>query len=497
MTPNAEAISPVKRALAALERMQAKLDAVEKARTEPIAIIGIGCRFPGGASDPESFWRLLRDGGDAITLAPPTRWNPADVARLQAAGLSAACWGGFLDDVDQFDPAFFGISGREAAGMDPQQRLLLEVAWEALERAGQAPDGLAGSQTGVYVGICSSEYAWTHIATGNDIDPYATTGTAYSLVANRLSYLLNLRGPSMAIDTACSSSLVAAHLACNSLRTGECSLALVGGVNLTLFPEGSTALAKWGMLAGDGRCKTFDARADGYVRGEGCGVMVLKRLSEAQAHGDPVLAVIRGSAVNQDGRSAGLTAPNLLAQQAVLRQALANAGVAPGRIGYVEAHGTGTALGDPIEIESLTAVIGKPRANGRSCWVGSVKANIGHLEAAAGIAGLIKVVLALQHGEIPPQRNFQDLNPNISLENTPFSIPVRATSWPSAGEPRCAGISSFGFGGTNTHIVVEEAPGEAGQGVGCGPGCGPEGPLHPRPFICLRFRLKLPPRSTI
>ena len=473
--PDVEPLSAVKRALVAVEKMQAKLDAGERARTEPIAIIGIGCRFPGGADDPESFWRLLVEGVDAVTLAPDSRWRPGEIARLQAAGLAAACWGGFLENVDQFDPAFFGISGREAAGMDPQQRLLLEVTWEALERAGQAPDELSGSQTGVFVGICSSEYAWNHFTAGDEIDAYASTGTAYSLVANRLSYLLNLRGPSMAIDTACSSSLVAAHLACQSLRSRECGMALVGGVNLTLFPEGSMSLAKWGMLAGDGRCKTFDSRADGYVRGEGCGVVVLKRLSDAQTNGDPILAVIRGSAVNQDGRSAGLTAPNLLAQQAVIRQALANARVTPERISYVEAHGTGTALGDPIEMESLTAVMGQPRPNGGQCLVGSVKTNIGHLEAAAGIAGLIKVVLSLQHREIPPHLHFQELNPNIVLENTPFSIPTRRIPWPAteAGQPRCAGISSFGFGGTNSHVVLEEAPASRPLAVAV-----PERPLH-------------------
>jgi epothilone polyketide synthase D len=472
----AEPLSAVKRALVAVEKMQAKLDAVDRAQTEPIAIIGMGCRFPGGADTPESFWRLLREGVDAITLPPDGRWPSGEIARLQAAGFGGACWGGFLEAVDQFDPAFFGISGREAAGIDPQQRLLLEVSWEALERAGQAPDGLSGSQTGVFVGICSSEYAWNHFTARDEIDAYASTGTAYSLVANRLSYLLNLRGPSMAIDTACSSSLVAAHLACQSLRSQECGMALVGGVNLTLFPEGSKALAKWGMLAGDGRCKTFDARADGYVRGEGCGVVILKRLSDAQGNGDPILAVIRGSAVNQDGRSAGLTAPNLLAQQAVIRQALANARVTPERISYVEAHGTGTALGDPIEMESLTAVIGQPRPDGPDCLIGSVKTNIGHLEAAAGIAALIKVVLALQHGEIPPHLHFRELNPNIVLQHTPFSIPTRRVPWPAsreAGRPRCAGISSFGFGGTNSHIVLEEPPASASLAAAV-----PERPLH-------------------
>jgi acyl transferase domain-containing protein/D-arabinose 1-dehydrogenase-like Zn-dependent alcohol dehydrogenase/acyl carrier protein len=473
--PAQDDLSPVKRALLAVEKMQAKLDAVERARTEPIAVIGMSCRFP-GANDVESFWRLLHDGVDAIRLAPEGRWAPGEVARLQAAGYGAACWGGFLEAVDQFDPAFFGISAREAAGMDPQQRLLLEVSWEALERAGQAPDELSGTPTGVFVGICSSEYAWNHIAARDEIDAYASTGTAYSLVANRLSYLLNLQGPSMAIDTACSSSLVAAHLACHSLRSKECRQAIVGGVNLTLFPEGSVALAKWGMLAGDGRCKTFDARADGYVRGEGCGVVVLKRLSDAQADDDTILAVIRGSAVNQDGRSAGLTAPNLLAQQAVIRQALSNAHVTPQQISYIEAHGTGTPLGDPIEVESLAAVLGQPRQDGSKCLLGSVKTNIGHLEAAAGIAGLIKVVLSLQHREIPPHLHFQELNPNISLEKTPFDFPTRSVPWTSDSAPRCAGLSSFGFGGTNSHVILEEAP--AAKSAGLTPPRQVERPLH-------------------
>ena len=457
-TERPDALSPVKRALHSLEKMQAKLDAAERAKTEPIAIIGMGCRFPGGADTPEQFWKLLRDGGDAITPAPAERWGAAELSRLQAAGLGNICWGGFLNQVDQFDPTFFGLSGREAVGMDPQQRLLLEVAWEALEGAGLAADRLAGSATGVFIGICSSEYALYHFADREQIDPYASTGTAYSLVANRLSYLLDFQGPSIAIDTACSSSLVAMHLACQSLRSNECSLALAGGVNVILFSEGSISLAKWGMLSADGRCKTFDAAADGYVRGEGCGVVVLKRLSDALRDGDSIQALIRGSAVNQDGRSAGLTAPNLLAQQAVLRQALASARLQPAQVGYVEAHGTGTPLGDPIEVEALTAVYGAPRPAGTPCLLGSVKTNIGHTEAAAGVAGIIKTVLALQHGAVPPLLHFNALNPNISLAGTPFAIPTALTPWPAGAQPRCAGISSFGFGGTNAHILLEEAP---------------------------------------
>ena len=455
---NAEALSPVKRALLSLEKMQAKLDAVERAKNEPIAIVGMGCRFPGGADNPEQFWRLLSTGGDGISRAPASRWGADELERLQSAGLGHICWGGFLDQVDQFDPAFFGISGREAAGMDPQQRLLLEVAWEALERAGLPVDQLAGSATGVFIGICSSEYALYHFADRDQIDPYASTGTAYSLVANRLSYLLDLQGPSLAIDTACSSSLVALHLACQSLRSRESDLALAGGVNLILFPEGSISLAKWGMLSADGRCKTFDAAADGYVRGEGCGVVVLKRLSDALRDGDSIQALVRGSAVNQDGRSAGLTAPNLLAQQAVLRQALAGAHVQPDQVGYIEVHGTGTPLGDPIEVEALAAVYGQHRSDSSACLLGAVKTNIGHLEAAAGVAGLIKTVLALQHAAVPPNLNFVSLNPNVSLAGTPFAIPTSLTPWPSSGGPRRAAVSSFGFGGTNAHILVEQAP---------------------------------------
>src|ERR1700682_40050 len=454
-----EAASQVKQALRALEKMQAKLDAMTRAGTESIAIIGVGCRFPGGADDPESFWRLLRDGVDAIREVPPDRWDieafyDPDAA---AAGKMYTRWCGFLDHVDQVDPEFFGISPREAAGMDPQQRLLLEVAWEALERAAYPPERLAASQTGVYIGACSSDYVRHQFADLNAIDAYAGTGIAHSILANRLSYLLDLQGPSMAVDTACSSSLVAIHLACQSLRTGECRLALAGGVNLILSPEPSIIFSRARMMAADGRCKTFDARADGYVRGEGCGVVVLKRLSDARADGDFIWAVIRGAAVNQDGRSNGLAAPNLLAQQGVIRQALANAGVEPRLIGYVEAHGTGTALGDPIEVEALSEIYGKPEAGG-SCFLGSVKTNMGHLEAAAGIAGLIKAVLCLQRDEIPPHLHFRTLNPNISLEQTRFAIPTVRTPWPADSPARLAAVSSFGFGGTNAHVILEAAP---------------------------------------
>ena len=428
--------------------------------SEPIAIIGLGCRFP-SAKDPDAYWQLLRDGVDAISEIPPDRWlvdayYDADPA---APGKMYARWGGFLDEVDKSDPYFFGISPREATGMDPQQWLLLEVAWEALENAAQSPDVLAGSQTGVFVGISTNDHALISLPYDPErVNSYSGTGNAFSVAAGRLSYQLDLRGPSLAVDTACSSSLVSVHLACQSLRAGECGLALAGGVNLILSPVWNIASCQARMMAFDGRCKTFDVAADGYVRGEGCGVVVLRRLADALANGDRILALIRGSAVNQDGRSSSLTAPNGLAQEAVIRRALANAGVGPAAIDYMEAHGTGTPLGDPIEMEAISKVLGERGRADRPLVVGSVKTNIGHLEAAAGIAGLIKVVLSLQHEEIPQHLHLKEVNPRISLEAMRATIPTHAMPWRSGGQRRIAGVSSFGFGGTNAHVVVEEAP---------------------------------------
>lgn len=455
-------LSPLKRALLAVETMQAKLDAAERAKSEPIAITGMGCRFPGGVIDPDSFWRLLRDGAHAITEVPADRW---DIEALydpdpDAPGKMSTRWGGFIKDIDQFDPQFFGIAPREASGMDPQQRLLLEVCWEALERAGQATGQLAGSPTGVFIGVISSDYGqlWARSADPSRIDGYFGTGTALSILAGRLSYVLGLQGPSMSVDTACSSSLVTVHLACQSLRARECDLALAGGVNLVLTPEGTIYFSRVRAMAGDGRCKAFDARADGFVRSDGCGVVVLKRLSDALAAGDPILAVIRGSAVNQDGRSGGLTAPNGPAQQAVIRAALANAKVEPARVQYVEAHGTGTALGDPMEVQALGAVMRVGRPPDQPLAIGSVKTNMGHTEAAAGVAGLMKVVLALQHREIPPHLHFEQPSPHIAWNDLPVVVPATRTPWPATAGPRIAGVSSFGFSGTNAHLIVEEAP---------------------------------------
>jgi len=452
-------LSPEVRALLAKE-LQKELRA-HQAVGEPIAVIGMGCRFPGGANHPDAFWERLKRGYDAVSETPAGRWDAASFFDTDTTvpGKVNTRWGAYLDQVDQFDAAFFGIRPAEAVHMDPQQRILLEVAWEALEDAGQTQERITGSKTGTFVGLInhSSEYYWMQTSHAEEIDTYTCTGTSHSLMANRLAYQFDFKGPSLAVDTACSASLVAVHLAVSSLRQGECDMALAGGVHLMLTPENVVTLSKLNMMAPDGHCKTFDSRANGFVRGEGCGLVVLKRLSDAVDAGDTVLAVIRGTAVNQDGRSNGLTAPNGLAHRELIREALKNGGVDPSRITYVETHGTGTALGDPIEVEALTDVIGQPRKSGAVCFLGAVKSNIGHLEGAAGIAGLIKTVLALQHKWIPPNLHFRQLNPHISLENTPFVLPQKGTAWPAGSAPRCAGVSSFGVGGTNAHIVLEEA----------------------------------------
>ncbi len=410
-------------------------------KDDTIAIVGIGCRFP-GAGGPDAFWELLAQGLSAIREVPEGRW-PASGSRER--------WGGFLDDIDRFDAAFFGITPKEAVRMDPQQRLLLEVAWETLEHAGYSADNLRGSSTGVFVGISSTDYSLAQLTAYEDLNAYSATGNALCIAANRLSYVFDWRGPSNAVDSACSSSLVALHQACQSIRAGDCNLALAGGVNMLLIPHWSKVFAEANMLAEDGRCKTFDESADGYVRGEGCGLVLLKRLSDARRDGDNVLAVIHGSAVNQDGRSNGLTAPNGPAQEAVIKMALSQAGIDPTQIAYVEAHGTGTVLGDPIEFQALQRVYGQTATP--PCALASVKTNIGHLEAAAGIAGLIKTVLSLRHHSIPPHRNFKRLNPSINLDSSRFFIPDQLTQWPET-EQSYAAVSSFGFGGTNAHVVI-------------------------------------------
>ncbi|MGO8676238.1 MAG: type I polyketide synthase [Limisphaerales bacterium] len=467
-------LSPLKRAILELRQLRARIEHLEGAGREPIAIIGVGIRLPGGAQDEASLWRLLTEGVDAVTEVPPDRWDVAAYYDPDAdkPGKMNTRHGAFLSQVGEFDAEFFGVSPREAASMDPQHRLLLETAWETLENAAVSPARVAGSQTGVFVGFGNSDY-W-RLVYGDEarIDAYSALGNAYSVAAGRLSYFLGLHGPCVTVDTACSSSLVAVHLACQSLRAGECSLALAAGVSLILTPEASINFSKARMLAPDGRCKTFDAKADGYVRGEGCGIVLLKPLSAALADGNRVLAVIRGSAVNQDGRSGGLTAPNGPAQEAVIRAALLAAGVAPYEVGFLEAHGTGTSLGDPIEARAAGAVFSEGRAPERPLAIGSIKTNIGHLEAAAGVAGLLKVVLALQNKRIPPHLHLTNPSPYIEWDRLPIVVPTSLTDWAPINGRRIAGVSSFGFSGTNAHVIVEEAP-QSPKAV-----VSPDRPLH-------------------
>jgi myxalamid-type polyketide synthase MxaE and MxaD len=425
-----------------------------------IAIVGLACRF-GPAASAGDYWSLLRDGVHAVREAPAGRrgWTtgPLDADPAMA---SAVRFGAFVDGVDAFDAAFFGISPREARTMDPQQRILLETSWHALEDAGLDPTALAGSPTGVFVGICTHDYEVLQVLSRSKstFDAHFTSGNLASVAAGRIAYCYGLHGPAMSVDTACSSSAVAVHLAAQSLRAGECDTALAAGVNLLLAREMSLVYARLHVLAPDGRCKTFDASADGYVRGEGCGVVVLRRLADARRDGDRILAVLRGSAVNQDGPSNGLTAPNGDAQEAVIRQALAVAGVEPGAVSFVECHGTGTPIGDPIEVHALGRTYGAGRAAGEPVVIGSAKTTVGHQEAGAGIAGLIKVVLSLQNEEIPPHLNFEKPNPLIPLSEMPVVVPVERRAWPRGDRPRLAGLSSFGLSGTNAHLVVEEAP---------------------------------------
>ena len=444
----------------ALMAKQVRQQAEHVLRADPIAIVGMACRVPGGGDTPELFWQLLRDGIDTVREVPADRWD-GDAwydPDLSAVGKIATKSGAFLDRIDGFDAEYFGILPREAERMDPQQRLFLEVAIEALDDAGLTREQLRGSRTGVFIASYHNDYAQLQYSDVDAIDPRTLTGTLHSVLANRLSFFLDLRGPNLSIDTACSSSLVAMHLACQSLRYGESDLAIAGGVSLIIAPELLVSMSKVGFMSPDGRCKTFDERADGFGRGEGCGIVVLKRLADAIADGDRVLAVIRGSAVNQDGHSTLLAAPSGPAQQALIDEALAGAQLEPGRIGFVEAHGTGTALGDPIEVEAIAATIGRAAAGAGTCLLGSAKANVGHLEAAAGVTGLIKAVLALRHEAVPPQVHFQRLSPHISLDGTRLAVPTSLMPWPKGEVPRCAAVSSFGVGGTNAHVIVEEAP---------------------------------------
>jgi phthiocerol/phenolphthiocerol synthesis type-I polyketide synthase C len=460
-TPDRRAI--ITEALHKIDDLTARLEIAEKASTEPIAVVGMGCRLPGGIESPEQFWELLRDGRSGIVPVPPQRWD-ADALYSEdhtVPGTICNREGGFLSgwEPQEFDAEFFAIPPREAAAMDPQQRLFLEVAWEALEDAGIPPHTIHGTQTSVFVGVTAYDYMLTLSAGARpeELDAYVLTGNSANFAAGRTAYLLGARGPAVVLDTACSSSLVAIHLACQSLRWRESDHALVGGTNLLLSPGASIACSRWGMLSPEGQCKTFDAGANGYVRSEGAGVVVLKRLSDAQRDGNRILAVVRGSAVNQDGASSGVTVPNGPAQQALLRQALSTAKLTPADIDYVEAHGTGTPLGDPIELDSLSKVFGD--REGRAPLVlGAVKTNLGHLEAAAGITGFMKTVLAVRHGRIPRNRNFTELTPHASQDVSRLAIATEDVEWPATDRPRRAGVSSFGVSGTNAHVLIEQAP---------------------------------------
>ncbi|HVU25844.1 MAG TPA: SDR family NAD(P)-dependent oxidoreductase, partial [Opitutus sp.] len=492
--PNSPSLSPLKRAFLAIEELQAKLAAAQTAAAEPIAIIGLGCRFPGDAATPAAFWDLLRAGRDAVTEVPADRWPVGAFFDADPAvpGKMATRHGGFLGDVESFDPAYFGISPREAASMDPQHRLLLEVAWEALSAAGQKRERLAANPTGVFVGITTAEFGQLQLAAEGlaALDAYHITGNALNAAAGRLAFVFGLHGPCMAVDTACSSSLVALHLACQSLRAGECETALAGGVNLILSPLGSIALSQGRVLSSDGKAKTFDATADGMVRGEGCGLLVLKKLSAAQRDGDRIVAVVRGSGVNQDGPSSGLTVPNGPAQEALLRRVLETARVQPAAVDYIEAHGTGTALGDPIEVGALGAVYGANRGADHPLWLGSVKTNLGHLESAAGIAGVIKAVLALHHEAIPPHLHFTQPSPHIDWAGLPVRIPTTLQPWRRGARARLAAVSAFGFSGTNAHVLLEETPAANAVAAAANDPRGLVAP--PSPFRRERFPLPRP-----
>ena len=452
----------VREALRTIDDLEARLKVSQESLRAPIAIIGIGCRYPGGITDPQSFWNLLEARTDAVTEVPSSRWHLAEWFDPDpaASGKMSTKWGAFMEGVERFDADFFGITPREATMLDPQHRIALEVAYEALEHAGWSTETLQGSPTGVFIGLTTTEYYQQLLRAlpAEALSPYIATGNVPNAAAGRIAYSLGLHGPSVAVDTACSSSLTAIHLACQSLRGGDCEMALAGGVNVILAPQTGVMFSKWGMMAPDGRCKTFDAAADGFVRGEGCGIIVLKRLDRAQADGDRVLAVIEGSAINQDGRSSGLTVPNGRAHEALIETALANASITPADIDYIEAHGTGTPLGDPIELEALGSVFGPGRDPQRKLKVGSVKTNLGHTEAASGVAGLIKCVLALEHEEIPAQLHFRQPTPQVDWDQLPITVVDNATPWPRGEHARRAGVSSFGVSGGNAHIILGEAP---------------------------------------
>ena len=459
MPKDAGALSVEKATLLAMRALRERVEKLEAAPREPIAIVGMACRFPGGVNTPHDYWDLLEQKRHAVSEIPSQRMALDAIfdSNPQTPGKTYSRSAGMLDSPGDFDSEFFGISPREAVGMDPQHRLLLEASWEALESAGIDPKELAGQDAGVFVGISTSEYAQLlqRIRPREELGAYVLQGSALNAAAGRLSYFYGLNGPSLAIDTACSSSLVAVDRACRSLREGETRLAIAAGVNILVSPESLIIASQWGMLSPSGICRAFSSGADGFVRGEGCGVLLLKRLREARASGDRIFGLILGSAVNQDGASSGLTVPNGLAQQSLLRAAHRRAGIEAWQVGYVEAHGTGTALGDPIEAEALGAVFGERGEGGSKLLIGSVKTNVGHLESAAGVAGLIKVVLGLQHGVIPGQLHWSGPSEHVRWSELPLEVVTESREWEPIGGRRIGGVSSFGFSGTNAHVVVE------------------------------------------